>query len=92
MDRLLKKLRRNAVINIKKGRQRALIVIVNLSEKIHEAEVLLENRAHYKPQEAPMVKTIYEKVNEIINRFILLRQKQRWYDIKLASTKKFHHT
>ena len=33
-----------------------------------------------------MVKTTYEKVNEIINRFILLRQKQRWYDIKLAST------
>ena len=63
-----------------------LIVIVNPSEKIHETEVLLKNRAHYKPQEAPMVKTIYEKVNEIINRFILLRQKQRWYDIKLAST------
>ena len=42
-------------------------VIMNKTDKIHEAEVQLEKREHYQPLEAPMVKTTQQEVNNIID-------------------------
>jgi len=39
---------------------------MNMTDKIHDAEVQLENREHYQQLEAPMVKTTQQKVNNII--------------------------
>ena len=63
----LKELKNNPAINLKKADKGTTTVIMNKTEKIKEASVQLDNRDHYKPLKAPIVKNTQEKVNEIIN-------------------------
>ena len=63
----LKELKNNPAKNLKKADKGATTVIMDKTDKINEAQVQLDNREHYKPLKAPMVKTTQEKVNEIIN-------------------------
>ena len=62
------KLKNNSAINLKKADKVATAVIMNKSNKIQEAEVQLKIREHYKPLQAPMVKTTQTKVNQIIEK------------------------
>ena len=65
--RALKELKTNLAINLKKADKGSNTVIMNRTEKIRETQVQLDNRDHYKPLEAPIVKNSQEKVNKIIN-------------------------
>ena len=53
----LKELNNNPAINLKKADKGTTTVIMNKTEKIREAQVQLGNRDHYKPLNAPIVKT-----------------------------------
>ena len=64
----LKELKNNSAINLKKADKVTTAVILNKSNKIQEAEVQLKIREHYKPLQAPMVKTTQTKVNQIIEK------------------------
>jgi len=66
----LKGLKNNSAINFKKADKPTTAVIMNKSNKIQEAEVQLEIREHYKPFQAPMVKTTQTKVNQILRNCI----------------------
>ena len=63
----LKELKNNPAINLKKADKGTKTVIMDKTAKINEVQVQLDNREHYKPLKAPMVKTTQKKVNEIIN-------------------------
>ena len=41
---------------------------MNRTDKINEAQVQLDDREHYKPLKAPIVKNTQEKVDETVNR------------------------
>ena len=64
----LKELKNNSAIKLKKADKGTTAVIMNKSNKIQEAEVQLKIREHYKPLQAPMVKTTRTKVNQIIEK------------------------
>ena len=63
----LKELKNNPAINLKKTNKGTTTVIMNKADKIYEAKVQLDNRKHYERLKAPMVKTIQEKVHDLIN-------------------------
>ena len=64
----LKELKNNPAIKLKKADKGTTTVIMNKADKIYEANVQLDNRKHYERLKAPMVKTMQEKVNDLINR------------------------
>ena len=64
----LTELKDNPALNLKKADKGTTTVIMNKTEKIHEAKVQLDNREHYTPLKTPMVKSTQEKVNDLINR------------------------
>ena len=64
----LKELQNNSAIKLKKADKGTTTVIMSKSNKIQEAEVLLENREHYKPPGALMVNTTQTKANQIIDK------------------------
>ena len=57
----LKELKNNSAINLKKADKGTTAVIMNKSNRLQEAEVQLKIREHYKPLQAPMVKTTQTK-------------------------------
>ena len=63
----LKELKNNPAINLRKADKGTTTVIMNKQAKINEAQVQLDNREHYKPLKAPIVKNTHDKVNEIID-------------------------
>jgi len=52
----LKELKNNPAINLRKADKGTTTVIMNKQAKINEAQVQLDNREHYKPLKAPIVK------------------------------------
>ena len=63
----LKELKNIPAINLKKADKGTTTVIMNKADKIYEANVQLDNGMRYERLKAPMVKTIQEKVNDLIN-------------------------
>ena len=62
------------------------MVIMNKSDNIHEGEVQLENREHFKLLEASMAKTTQEERSIISLKNITSGQTHLWHDEKMAFT------
>ena len=58
-------LKHNSALNLKKADKGTTTVIMNKTDKIKEAQVLLDNREHYNPLRQPMVKDTQQRVNQI---------------------------
>ena len=64
--RAIAELKHNSALNLKKADKGTTTVIMNKTDKIKEAQVLLDNREHYNPLRQPMVKDTQQRVNQII--------------------------
>ena len=64
--RAIAELKHNSALNLKKADKGTTTVIMNKTDKIKEAHVLLDNREHYNPLRQPMVKDTQQRVNQII--------------------------
>ena len=64
--RAIAELKHNSALNLKKADKGTTTVIMNKTDKIKEAQVLLDNGEHYNPLRQPMVKDTQQRVNQII--------------------------
>ena len=64
--RAIAELKHNSALNLKKADKGTMTVIMIETDKIKEAQVLLDNREHYNPLRQPMVKDTQQRVNQII--------------------------
>ena len=64
--RAIAKLKHNSALNLKKADKGTTAVIMNKTDKIKEAQELLDNREHYNLLRQPMVKDTHQRVNQII--------------------------
>ena len=64
--RVIAGLKHNSALNLKKADKGTTTVIMNKTDKIKEAQVLLDNREHYNPLRQPMVRDTQQRVNQII--------------------------
>ena len=63
----MKALKHNAAVNLKKGDKGNTTVILNVTKKLQEGLVQLNNRDHYLPLEKPMVTETLQKAKERIS-------------------------
>ena len=66
--RAIAELKHNSALNLKKADKGTTTLIMNKTDKIREAQVLLDNREHYinNPVRQPMVRDMQQRVNQII--------------------------
>ena len=63
----VKELKQNTAINLKKADKGSTTVILNITDKLQEGLIQLNNRDHYLPLEKPMVAETLQKAKEIIS-------------------------
>ena len=63
----VKELKHNTVINLKKANKGSTTVILNVTDKLQEGLVQLNNRDHYLPLEKSMVTETLQKAKEIFS-------------------------
>ena len=62
----LKSLKRDKAIDIRKADKGTVTVLMNKQDKINEAQILLDNREHYRLLTEPMVQETHNRVLELI--------------------------
>ena len=81
---VLRELKSNSEIIIKKADKGTTTVIMNKTDKIQEGQVQLDDRKSYMPLETPMVQETKQRIEEIINDL------QQGNHIDTIMTKKWH--